>query len=71
LNYTVAEVLREWRDFTLIDKEMSGRRGGRQQTGGLNGRGKINYRVRTEDGNIWDLQYDERKSEWILDKLLE
>lgn len=70
MNYTVAEVLREWRDFTLIDKEMSGR-GAKAADWWLNGRGKINYRVRTEDGNIWDLQYDERKSEWILDKLLE
>lgn len=70
MNYAVAEILREWRDFTLLDKEMSGR-GGKVVDWWLNGRGKLNYRVRTEDGSIWDLQYDERKLEWILDKLLE
>jgi len=27
MNYAVSEVLRNWRDFTLLDKEMSGRGG--------------------------------------------
>ncbi|MDD2201277.1 MAG: AtpZ/AtpI family protein [Firmicutes bacterium] len=70
MNYAVSEVLRNWRDFTLLDKEMSGR-GGKATDWWLSGHGKLNYRVRTEDGIIWDLQYDERKLEWILDKLLE
>ncbi|MFY9135488.1 MAG: AtpZ/AtpI family protein [Bacillota bacterium] len=57
--HKVEAVMSKWRDFTSFDKAM------------LGGCGKVNYRIRTEDGRVFDLQYDERKSEWILDKFLE
>ncbi|HOO30475.1 MAG: AtpZ/AtpI family protein [Bacillota bacterium] len=68
--HKVEAVMSKWRDFTSSDKAMLGGKR-KERDWWLNGCGKVNYRIRTEDGRVFDLQYDERKSEWILDKFLE
>ncbi|MCR4425833.1 MAG: AtpZ/AtpI family protein [Firmicutes bacterium] len=67
--YRVTEVKRTWKDGTV--RQIGAPKFGAKSKDWWNEQGKVNYRVKTEDGHLFDLQFDSRKSEWVLEKTLD
>jgi len=79
-NYPIAEVMSEWHDYRRsgrIARNMQPEHASTAERRGSWGVGRDYYRVRTQDGRIFDLYYDRapkdvdrRKGGWFLDKEL-
>jgi len=79
--YTITEMLEEWSDFTRRGKYARNMAPGHAVTASRRGSwgvGRFFFRVRVEDGRIFDLYYDrapkdadDRKGHWFLYRELE
>ncbi|NIN68496.1 MAG: hypothetical protein GTO63_28070 [Anaerolineae bacterium] len=79
--YVIVEVLKEWHDYrkrgksrAFYAKERGSYWATASQRQGSWGVGRDYYRVRTEDGEVFDIYYDrapkgqDRKGQWILSR---
>jgi hypothetical protein len=79
-SYTIGEVLSEWHDYRRsgrMSRNMQPEHAATAERRGSWGVGQDYYRVRTQEGRIFDLYYDRapkgvdrRKGGWFLDKEL-
>ncbi len=79
-NYPIIEILSEWHDYRRsghVSRNMRPEHAATAERRGSWGVGQDYYRVRTQDGRIFDLYYDRapkdvdrRKGSWFLDKEL-
>jgi Domain of unknown function (DUF6504) len=76
--FLIVEVLSEWHDFQRrgrMKRNMAPQHARAAERGGSWGVGKDYYRVRTQDGRLFDIYYDRapkdvdrRKGAWFLDR---
>ncbi len=76
VDYRVVELLEEWRDFSRrgrMGQNMRPSHAGRAAVRGSWGVGRFHFRVRVEDGHLYQLYYDrapgdvdDRKGKWFL-----
>lgn len=65
----IQEVVKTWKDSTV--RQIARPKYGAKSRDWWHGGDKVYYRVRTEDGKLFDLLFDAQNSQWTIEKQLD